>query len=264
MTSASTATVHVHTQGTVSRAEVTYAREKLAAVLRYARDPVLLVRAKLTRQQDPALERPAIAQVNVDLNGRQVRAQVARPTMREAVDEVHDRLRDRLQRAAGDWEAIRGGRPLPEPREWRHGSRPTVRPHFFPRPVDEREIVRHKAFALSRMTVEEAAFDMDMLDYDFHLFTEEGSGTDSVLYRRADGSGLRLSQVDPHPEQIVLGETPYTVSPLRPPALRLEDAVQRLDVSGWPFVFFLDATSGRGCLLYHRYDGHYGLIVPAG
>ena len=30
-----------------------------------------------------------------------------------------------------------------------------------------------------------------------------------------------------------------------------------------PFLFFRRATQGRGALLYHRYDGHYGLITPA-
>jgi hypothetical protein len=28
-------------------------------------------------------------------------------------------------------------------------------------------------------------------------------------------------------------------------------------------VFYLDADHARGRLLYHRYDGHYGLITPA-
>jgi hypothetical protein len=25
-------------------------------------------------------------------------------------------------------------------------------------------------------------------------------------------------------------------------------------------LFYIDAATGRGGLLYHRYDGHYGLI----
>jgi hypothetical protein len=31
-----------------------------------------------------------------------------------------------------------------------------------------------------------------------------------------------------------------------------------------PFLFFIDAAPGRVSVLYHRYDGHYGLITPAG
>ena len=46
------------------------------------------------------------------------------------------------------------------------------------------------------------------------------------------------------------------------PVLRLDEAEERLDVGHEPFVFFVDAASGRGHVLYRRYDGHYGLIVP--
>jgi ribosome-associated translation inhibitor RaiA len=263
MTTHFTADVPVHTRGAVTSDEAAYARARIEAVLRYARDPVLFVRVQLTRLADPALSRPAVAQVNLDLNGRLVRAQVARPTMREAVDEVHDRLRDRLQRATGDWEAIRGARPSDQPHEWRHGSVPTERPSYFPRPVEERQVVRHKAFSLAEMTVDEAAFDLAMLDYSFHLFTEVGSGVDSVLYRTDDGVGLRLAQVDPRPDDVVYGSTPVTVSTQPAPELTVQEATERLTVTGWPFVLFRDATNGRGCVLYHRYDGHYGLITPA-
>lgn len=256
-----TTDVHVQTRGTVLGDEVAYAREKVAAALRHAPFPVLHVRAKLTFLPDPSLERPAVAQVNVDLEGRAVRVQAAAPTVQEAVDEVHDRLRDRLERASADWEAIRGRRTVPAPRSWRHDSLPSSRPDFFPRPAEDREVLRHKAFTLSRMTVEEAAWDMQMLGYDFHLFTEEGSGEDCVLHRVGDA--LRLSQVHPHPERVTPGEVPFTVSTQPAPVLTVEQAVERLDLTGWPFVLFADARTGRGAVLYHRYDGHLGLIVPS-
>lgn len=53
-----------------------------------------------------------------------------------------------------------------------------------------------------------------------------------------------------------------SVSLQRPPMLRVEEAVERLNLSGWPFVFFQDDATTRGCVLYHRYDGNYGLITP--
>jgi len=255
--------VPVETKGPVAASDVAYARTRIEAVRRYARDPILFARARLTELADPALARPAVAQVNVDLNGRPVRVQVARPTMREAIDEAHDRMRDRLQRAAGDWEAIRGGRPAAGAHEWRHASQPTDRPPYFPRPAEQRRIMRHKTFSLARTTVDEAARDMSHLDYNFHLFTETGSGIDSLLYRTDDGSHYRLAQLDPAPERVSLGATPVTISQQQVPRLRVEDAVNRLNASGWPFVFFRDAATGRGCVLYHRYDGHYGLITPA-
>ncbi|HZC69812.1 MAG TPA: HPF/RaiA family ribosome-associated protein [Jatrophihabitans sp.] len=261
-TSTSAPYVQLQTQGTVPAADVTYLHAKVAVVLRQAHEPVLFVRAKLAVLPDPAVTRPAIAQVNVDLNGRVLRAQAAQPTLREAIDDVQDRLHERLQRTARNWPAIRGGRPLPEQQEWRHTSVPAVRPPHFPLPDDEREIVRHKSFGLRRMTVDEAAFDMESLGYQFHLFTEAGTGLDSVLYLVDDDPAYRLSQLVPRPDEVTAGAEWASVSMRRPPTLRVEQAVERLNLSGWPFVFFQDAATKRGFVLYHRYDGNYGLITP--
>jgi len=41
-------------------------------------------------------------------------------------------------------------------------------------------------------------------------------------------------------------------------------AAARLEAAGQPFLFFINAGTGRGNLIYHRYDGHYALIEPAG
>lgn len=158
-----------------------YAEAKVRSLARYAPEPVLRARVRLTVHADPAVVKPVIAQGNLDLNGRLVRAQAAAPTAGEAVDALHDRLRRRLTRMARNWQARRGGRPASEPHEWRHGSVRSSRPAYFPRPPDERDVVRHKTFVLPNYTVAEAAADMEMPDYDFYLFTEAGSGQDSVL-----------------------------------------------------------------------------------
>jgi hypothetical protein len=84
---------------------------------------------------------------------------------------------------------------------------------------------------------------METLDHDFHLFTSADTGEESVVYRRPDGT-------------IAESQTPA-------PVLFLEQAIERLDASGEPFVFFVDPQARRGQLLYVRYDGNYGLIEPA-
>jgi hypothetical protein len=40
------------------------------------------------------------------------------------------------------------------------------------------------------------------------------------------------------------------------------EARKQLDATGLPFLFFAEPTSGRGRVLYRRYDGHYGLVRP--
>ena len=105
---------------------------------------------------------------------------------------------------------------------------------------------------------------MDLLDYDFHLFTEKGTAFAGVLYR-AGPTGYRLALVMPaSPDQLAPFQVPLTISPQPIPCLTVEQATDRLGLLGLPFLFFIDAAQGRASVLYHRYDGHYGLITPAG
>ncbi len=261
MANAPAVQVQTETRGAVPEGAVDLAVRRVSSLLRIAPEPVLFARVKLIMSADPAVERPAIAQANVDLNGRLIRAQAAGETMRAAVGHACDRLRIRLERAARNWEAVRGGRPVPGPGEWRHQSLPAPRLPYFPRPLGERAVVRHKSYALARQTPEEAAADAEQMDYDFHLFTEKSTGQDSVIYRTTDGYRLALA----HPRTGRLGpvDPSITVSKVPAPRLSVTEAAIRLEATGQPFLFFVNAGTGRGNLLYHRYDGDYGLIAPA-
>ena len=262
MANQQTVQVQTETRGPVPEDAVSLAVHRVSSLLHLASEPVLFARVKLTMAADPAVERPAVAQASVDLNGRLIRAQAAGGIMREAVEHACDRLRIRLERAARNWEAIRGGRPVPGPGEWRHQSPPAPRPPYFPRPPGERTVVRHKSYALARQTPDEAAAEAELLDYDFHLFTEKSTGEDGVVYRTAGGWRLALA----HPRTRRLGPVgpSITVSEMPAPRLPVTEAAARLEAAGQPFLFFVNAGTGRGNLIYHRYDGHYGLIGPAG
>lgn len=260
--SATPITIDVTTHGRLPGA-ADYARDKIGGVIRLAHRRVLHARVRLTEHSDPAVNRPVIAQANLDVDGRLVRAQVQGVNAREAIDRLAARLRQRLERTAEHSEARRGARPVKLPHEWRHQSEPSHRPGYFPRPVDERRVVRRKSPAPHTCTVDEAAFDMEVLDYDFYLFTETGSGIASVLYRD-DSGGHRLAQViPPSREQFAPFELPVTVSGASAPCITLDQAIERLGLLGLPFLFFIDAAEGRASVLYHRYDGHYGVISPA-
>jgi ribosome-associated translation inhibitor RaiA len=238
------------------------ARTKIAALGRYTEEPILHCRVRLSRSHDPAVARPVIAQGNLDVNGRMLRAQVAADNAHEAVALLETRLRRQLARMARHWEARRGAMPEATPHEWRHITEPTHRPDFYPRPERERQVVRHKTYAPARATPEEAAFDLDMLDYDFQLFTDSESGQDSVIYH-AGPTGYRLAQLTPDPTRTWSSVLPLTVSERPAPRLTLAEAVHRLDATELPFVFFAEPAGGRGRVLYRRYDGHYGLVAPA-
>lgn len=261
MKATKTAPVRVETHGRVPDGSRELAAAKVGSLLQIAAEPTLSARVMLAVAADPAVARPAVAQVTVDMNGRIVRAQAAEQTMRAAIEQMVTRLRVRLDRAARNWAALRGTVPAREPGEWRHQSISAHRPAYFPRPSEEREVVRRASYASRPETPEQAVAELDLLDYDFHLFTERSTGQDSVIYRTTNGYRLAMAHLKPGR----LGPLPdsMTVSELPAPRLTVEEAARRLEAMGQPFVFFIDVRTSRGSLIYQRYDGHYGLVHSA-
>jgi ribosome-associated translation inhibitor RaiA len=240
-----------------------YARSKIGELGQYTSRPVLHARVKFTRHRDPAVRRPVVAQANLDVDGRPIRGQVQADTAREAVDLLAARLRRSIGREAERSRAHRGELPAAGAHEWRHDFEPRDKPNYFPRPTDERRVIRRKSFTMAPCTIDEAASEMSLLDYDFHLFTEKGTGTAAVLHRHG-ATGYHLALVAPAlADQLTPFTLPVTISRHVVPCLTENEATFRLGLLGSPFLFFIDAAYGRASLLYHRYDGHYGLITPA-
>ena len=259
-TQAAIAPVQVTVRGEVPDRARVYARRKVEHVLPFANAPVLHAHLVLALEADPAQERPARIEVGLDVNGTPVRAQASAHDLHEAADLLEEQLRRRLEqledrtRTRHRWIGVAGEH------EWRHGDLPRHPAPYYPRPAEARQVVRRKTFALRPMTPDEAAFEMDLLDHDFYLFTDLETGADAVIYRRqGDGYGL-VGKLGEH-------EREHTVAHLvvdgPAPTLRVEQARESLDLTGERFVFYLDLADGRGRVLSRRYDGNYGLITAA-
>lgn len=250
--------IEVRTRGEVTGLDQDSAVRKLRAAVAAAPRPVLFSRLELSREANPAVERPAVVKAAVDISGRYVRAHLAAPSMDEAIEGVAERIRRSIRRLA-ERRADRVHEPVSvEPGQWRHGALVTARPAYYPRPPEERKLLRRKSYAVSKISAHEAAFEMDQLDYDFHLFLDEGSGADAVIARR-DDDGLELYSVDPDAGKGPAGEpSDFAVLPVA--RLRLEEAIGRLNAGEERFVAFAEPDEGGLNLLYRRYDGHYGLI----
>ncbi|MFF5336181.1 sigma 54 modulation/S30EA ribosomal C-terminal domain-containing protein [Streptomyces sp. NPDC013181] len=251
--------VQVRSRGQVPRGADAYAREKVLAALDQVSEPVLTAQVKLTQQVSGSAARPAAARAVVDVNGRLVRAHVAASTMFEAVDLLRERLTARLARVRrhGPRGLSGTGREA-----WWDSAGHDHRPHRHHLPAEERRIVRYKAFGQARQTPEDAVIDLEAMDYDFWVFTDLASGYDSVVYRDATTGRHRLASLGPVAQEPE-AEGLLSVSTVPVPRSTVPEAVERLNLTGLPFVFFDDTATGRGSVLYHRYDGHYGLIAPA-
>lgn len=231
-----------------------YARLKVSSALDVAHELVLHAHVVLDWTHDPARERHALAEVTVDVDGATVRAKTSAPTMNEAVDALEHRLRRQLvqlqqrERARHRWTGIAEGG------EWRHGDLPRQEVPYFPRPEGNREVVRHKSFASVPMTVDEAAYEMELLHHDFFLYRDVRSGGPALVHRLPSG-GYGAQGVEP------TGAATTVTYEAPPSTLTDTEARTRLEADGEPFVFYLDSGTGDGRVLYHRYDGHYGLIT---
>jgi ribosome-associated translation inhibitor RaiA len=255
--STSSIPVQVTRRGNVGSGTVPYVRRKVRRALGVGREPVRYARVVLDWRRDPAIERPALAEATVDVDGTIVRATSIAPTMLEAVDDLEERLRRQLvhledrTRTRHRWTAVA------TEHEWRHGDLPRRRSAYARRPVENRELVRRKTFASAPMTVDEAAYEMDLLDHDFFLYRDVDTRGPALVHR-LEGGGYAVQGAAPHP-----GATPGATVDREPgpPTLTDDEARARLDADDEPFVFYLDAATGEGRVIYVRYDGQYGLVA---
>ncbi len=256
----------VSTRGDISRRDVDHFVDKITAIYDNAPRPVLHAAIRLEKESNPRNERPAVAEVTLDISGRSVRAHLAAATMSEATDLAVARLKRQISELQ-ERSITRNRRPRPNkmpPHEWRHGDS-TVdsdRPDWFDRPNEDRELVRRKTFALHAMAPDEAAFDMELLHHDFYLFTNANTGQDNLIASNGDNK-YALYQLDVGDEQLEQCSVPIALSEATAPHASVDDALGILDGSNDKYLFFFNTDYKRGNVVYRRYDGHYGLITPA-
>ncbi len=259
--------LELSTSGAVSNGDRRAIVEVLEKALTGMVDDVVHVRVRLEHATDRNRERPTTVRAVLDVKGTVVRADVAAHTTRAAIDGLEGRLRAQLRHRV-QRRADLHRRGAATNGSWRHGTPVADRPGFFPRPPEERQIVRHKSVAPAWSTVEEALFDLRSMDYDFYLYADAATGADALVHRSVQVDG---SYGDGHVVRFVGGSSdeveatvPDTlqVDPHPAPVLDTTEARERLDAGHEPWVLFVDASTRRGHVLYRRYDGHYGLLVP--
>jgi len=251
---------HVVARGDVAPEDRAYAVRKITDVAARATMPLVAVDVRLSIAPDPARARPAAVECSIDCNGEVLRAHAAADTIREAADLVVERLQRLLHRVEERARAVRLRHRDAGPGAWHHGDARTRRPPFYDRPVEDREIVARKTVSPAPETVDEAVGTLELLDHDFLLYLDASTGEHAVLHRAGEGR-YELHQPRPRPDAVDGCVAHVVVSPASAAVQTVASAVERLDLGGEPFVFFVDAGSGDARVVYRRYDGHYGLIT---
>jgi ribosome-associated translation inhibitor RaiA len=237
------------------------AETAIATLVSKASRPVIFARMKLAIDDKRPQDEQALAQGTLDMSGTLIRAEATGSTAAEAVELLSTRLERRMRRISERREDESQRPPSTPEGQWRSGDLPTARPTYFGRPKESRRIERRKTFAPDFSTIDEALFDLEVLDHRFFLFTDADSGEDSVVFETEDGVSVRTLSGESPGRRDHLPDLTFDPRPAQ--TLTDAEAVNRLDVSGAAFIFFRHADTGRGTVLYRRYDGHYGLIEPA-
>lgn len=252
--------VDVTIRGEVPDSAKLRAADEIGRLEEIVTEPVLGARVLLRQERNPRIELGARAEGEVDVNGHLVRGRVAATTMSGAVDELAEHLGRQIRRYLQARNDANREPAAGRPGEWRHGQWSPTRPDYFPRPAEEREVVRRKSFAVEPLTPLEAAAELADLDHDFFLFNDVETGADEVLYRRDDGIlALIVPPAAPIPDEAAPARERSRFSE----PVDLAAAVAEMNLVDHRFLFFVDGETGRGNVIYRRYDGHYGLIEPA-
>jgi hypothetical protein len=232
----------VQVRGPVAEQDIRFATQTVAEVL--ARHRIADgARLRLVGSLCPG--GPTLVQVNLRVSGARARVQVAGPSAGLAIGRAAGRLDRQIRRLTTAYEPW----PWPDPER---------RPLGVP---GAGAVRRHKAYRLHTVSPCQAIAFMNAMDYDVVLYTDEQTGEDAVVYRSGP-TGVRLArQHSMHPPATPTS-VPLTVNAHRIATLTTTGAIGRL-VRGWlPFVFFTNRDTGRGNLVYRRYDGELGRITP--
>lgn len=257
--SASQITVQVARHGPISEQDRNHAAHKLARLVDRVGRHVLFARAELSWHANPARQHRAEAKAELDLGGEVVRAQMAAPTLTEAVDLLIDRLADKVVHRSQRRRVTtsRHGRTRHQ-RDQSAGvapRRPTIPAGQATSAPDDRRVVSHQTYA-GGLTLDEAIGDMAAGDLDFYLFVDSDCGIDSLLSHPDNRTELQRLALAPPPTS-----TDVDVVDRPVPVLSVAVALERLEAGGESFLFFEEETTARGAVVYHRWDGDTGLLT---
>lgn len=164
--------------------------ERVSHALRFF-DRVNGLEMVFSEENNPRIAMPAVVELTARAKGHHIRARGVGEDHRDAVDIVVNRFERQLSRYKARLvdKHRRAGRVLPSDAGLLDTDGDSVRRSEAPAEVrwDAPRIVRRKQFALTPMTIEEAALQVELLDHEFYLFTNVHTGACNVVYRRRDG-----------------------------------------------------------------------------
>ena len=170
-----------------SEAVRSYVEEKLAKVKKYIDEPidaqvVLSVQKKIHHR----------AEVTMGAKGLTIKSVEEKDDMYAAIDLMVDKVERQLKKYKEKLKRHKGSdNSAPQ----RRLEKSVIAAPSVDEGHERPEIIRSHSFFVKPMSVEEAVMQMDLLDKDFLVFTDDRSEEMNVVYRRKDGNyGLIVPQ----------------------------------------------------------------------
>jgi len=255
-------TFEISTRGDVDDATIERAKERISRVGSHCREPIIHVELRVTNDPGHLSPEHVRAEATLSVKRGPVRAHAHGATLSEAVDLMIERLRRRVDRHESRLHRVGSKRHdgVAAEGQWHHGDVQDAPRHPRPVPDEAADVVKRKTFAAVPMNVEEAAFDLEILDHDFYLFEEVQSGEAALLSVQDDGR-FRLAIAE---SADIDTASNLAVDRFPGPAVLDQQGAQRLlDDGDDPFVFHRVGAAEGAQVMYRRYDGDYGVVVLA-
>lgn len=156
--------------------------QKLAKLDKYFKDDDAVAKVNFKKQGNSLT-----TEIMLDYNGRLVRATASSDNFYDNIDVVLPKLEGQIRKHRTRFDKHNKNAAFADASVYDVKNREEK---------SDRRLVKKKNFALSPMTVKEAAEEMELLGHSFYVFLEAKSNTVQVLYRRNDGDlGLIEPQI---------------------------------------------------------------------
>jgi len=153
-----------------------YAEEKLERIKKYIDEPIV-AQVYLTVEKIRH-----IVEISINAKGVTTKASEATNDMYAAIDAVIDKIERQLRRYK---ERLKAHKPADAPE--RQVQKKIIGAEELEQ-SKEPVIIKTKTVSIKPMSVDEAVMQMDLMHKDFLVFTDAGSDSINVIYRRRDGN----------------------------------------------------------------------------
>ena len=144
---------------------------------------------ELASEATRAQQDRVVAQVTLDVNGSILRAEQRAPNTRAAINSAIEVLTRRIERYKSQtYRSGRSRQSLPQRTLEAEEAAQDVSPEEEVEQLADGGLVRVKRFLMTPMTMEEAAFQMQLLGHHFFMFLNSDTDHHNVLYQREDGN----------------------------------------------------------------------------